>query len=168
MDSTCFIAPGQNTPFAQDFSDRLLALIASPLYGQADAAHTAIPAAAAVSAAPRRAAEPNARYYRLICLVHVTGSGKVGDPVRPEYVPTVADATRQGIVAWAVQLTDDKSMAIIHVAAINRKAFAPIFADTRPEIRVFEIGKSARATIEAEMQKYKAGFDLSTFEVWAQ
>jgi hypothetical protein len=25
MDSTCFIAPGQNTPFAQDFSDRLLA-----------------------------------------------------------------------------------------------------------------------------------------------
>ncbi len=24
MDSTCFIAPGQNTPFAQDFSDRLL------------------------------------------------------------------------------------------------------------------------------------------------
>ncbi len=115
-----------------------------------------------------RAADPAARYHRLICLVHLTGSGTKGDPVRPEYVPTAADAARQGIVAWAIQLTDDRSMAIIHVVAVNRNAFAPILADTRPEIRVFEIGKDSRAAIEAEMQKYKAGFDLSKFQAMAQ
>jgi hypothetical protein len=146
----------------------LFQIIAFSLFAQVDAPHAATPVAASTSSAPRRAADTNARYYRLICLVHLTGTGKVGDPIRPEYVPTVADATRQGIVAWATQLTDDRSMAIIHVAAINRNAFAPILADTRPEIRVFEIGKDSRATIEAEMQKHKAGFDLSKFEVRAQ
>jgi hypothetical protein len=59
-------------------------------------------------------------------------------------------------------------MAIIHVVAVNRSAFAQILADTRPEVRVFEIGKDSRAAIEAEMQKYKAGFDLSKFQVMAQ
>ncbi len=118
--------------------------------------------------AVRRAVDPNARYYRLICLVHVTGSGKNGDAMRPEYLPAAADAARQGILAWGMQLTDDKSMAIIHVVAANRRAFDPILADKRSEIRVFEIGKDSRAAIEAEMQKYKKGFDLTKFEVWAQ
>jgi hypothetical protein len=118
-------------------------------------------------AAPR-AADSNARYYRLVCLVHLTGSGKHDDPIRPEYVPTTADATRQGILAWGVQITDDKRMAIIHIVASNRHAFDAILADKRPEIRVFEIGRDSRVAIEAEMQKYKAGFDLTKFEVRAQ
>ncbi len=36
--------------------------------------------------AQQKAANANARYYRIICLVHLTGSGKAGDPVLPEYV----------------------------------------------------------------------------------
>jgi hypothetical protein len=35
-------------------------------------------------------------------------------------------------------------MATIHVVAVNRNAFAQILADTRPEVRVFEIGKDSR------------------------
>jgi hypothetical protein len=103
-----------------------------------------------------------------VCLVHLTGSGKHTDPIRPEYVPTAADAARQGILSWSVQITDDKNMAIVHLVASNRQAFDAIFADKRPEIRVFEIGKDSRAAIEAEMQKYKAGFDLSKFAVVAR
>jgi hypothetical protein len=132
------------------------------------------PAASAQLAQPAQhpsshhAADQEARYHRLICLVHLVGSGKRGDPIRAEYLPAATDATRRGILAVGVQITDDGKMAIIHVVAADRHAFDAIFADKRPEIRVFEIGKDSQATIEAEMQKYKKGFDLTTLEVLAQ
>jgi hypothetical protein len=116
----------------------------------------------------QHAADPSARYYRLICLVHFTGSGKHTDPVRPEYVPTAAATSRDGIVAWRVQVTDDKSMAIVHLVGANRQAFNAVLNDTRPEIRVFEIGKHGKAEIEAELRKYKKDFDLDSFQVVAQ
>ena len=34
----------------------------------------------------QKGADPAQRYFRLICLVHLTGSGQAGDPVVPEYV----------------------------------------------------------------------------------
>jgi hypothetical protein len=71
-------------------------------------------------------------------------------------------------VAWSFELTDDKSMAILHVAATNSQAFAPILADTRPEVKVFQLGKDSRATIEAEMQKYRKDFNLDNFRVVAR
>jgi hypothetical protein len=117
----------------------------------------------------QHAVAPTQRYHRLICLVHLTGSGTKDDPQTAEYVPAAIDvASRSGIIAWAKQITDDGKMAIIQVVAVDRNAFAPIFADTRPEIRVFEIGKDSQATIEAEMQKYKKGFTLDSIKVLAQ
>lgn len=59
-------------------------------------------------------------------------------------------------------------MAIVHYVAVNRKAFAGILADTRPEVRVFEIGRDDRSTIETEMKKYKKDFNLDTLKVYAQ
>jgi hypothetical protein len=160
----------------------------------------------------QRAADPSQRYFRLICLVHLTGSGKAGDPVVPEYVvqgtaaaqtgaaaPTtgtasvsgmavapaqpgqvagqpaapstpagVPMASRPGYLAWSMQVTDDGTMAIIHIVAADRHAFDSIMADTRPEIRVFEIGKDSATAIQTEMQKYKKDFDLTSFKVAAQ
>jgi hypothetical protein len=55
--------------------------------------------------------------------------------------PTATGAPLTGIVAWASQTTDDGTMAIIHIVAVDHNSFAAIFADTRPEIKVFEIGK---------------------------
>ena len=118
--------------------------------------------------AQQHSVDPSERYYRLICLVHVTGSGTLADPLRPEYVPDAADAARKGILAWSFQITDDKSMAIVHVVASNIHAFDAIRADARPEIRVFQIGKDSRAVIEQEMQKYKRGFSLDGMKVVAQ
>jgi hypothetical protein len=106
--------------------------------------------------------DPSMRYYRLICLVHLVGTGGKGDPIRPEYVPTAIDAKRQWIVAWSFQLTDDRKMAILHVVATNRAGFAPILADTRPEVKVFEIGKDGSAAIEGALGAVKAGFSLNT------
>ena len=59
-------------------------------------------------------------------------------------------------------------MAIVHLVSPDRRAFAQIFADQRPEIRVFELGKDSRTAIETEMRKYKQDFDLDTLEVVAQ
>jgi hypothetical protein len=116
----------------------------------------------------QHAVDPSARYYRVIALVHWTGSGQAADAARPEYVPTIDDGTRNGIIAWSVQPTDDKSMAIVHMVAVNHHAFDSVLADTRPETLVFEIGKDSQATIEAALQKYKKGFTLDHFKVVAQ
>jgi hypothetical protein len=134
----------------------------------------------------QHAVDPSQRYHRLICLVHLTGSGKKGDPILPEYVPvsvgpttgnsstaaagssTAVGAPLTGIAAWAMQITDDGKMAIIHMVAVNRNSFAAVFADTRPEIKVFEIGVDKQATIEAFMQQHKKGFTLNSIQVVAQ
>lgn len=125
-------------------------------------------AASAVAHSPRQAADASARYHRIICLVHLTGSGKLNDPIRPEYVPSAADAARQGILSWSVQLTDDKSVAIVHMVAANRSAFNTILADKLPEVKIFEIGKDSQASIEAALQQHKKGFSLSQFAVVAR
>ncbi len=56
-------------------------------------------------------------------------------------------------------------MAIVHYVAADRGAFASILADTRPEIKVFEIGKDKQADIETFMQQYKKGFTLDSIKV---
>ena len=144
----------------------------------------------------QKGADPTQRYFRLICLVHLTGSGQKGDPVAPEYVvqgvaaaqagiqahavggppetpgqpaaTTPAMSSRPGILAWSMQMTDDKHMAILHLVAADRHAFDAILNDKRSEIRVFEIGKDKKDDIEAEMKKYKKDFDLESFRVVAQ
>jgi hypothetical protein len=117
----------------------------------------------------QHAVDPTQGFHRLICLVHLTGSGTLADPMRPEYAPAPGSApSRAGIIAWTFQITDDRTMAIVHFVAVDRRAFASIFADTRPEIRVFEIGVATQAQIEAAMGMYKAGFSLDTLRVVAR
>lgn len=119
-------------------------------------------------ATAQHAVDPAHRYHRLICLVHLTGSGTKEDPKKPEYVPAAIDGSREGIIAWSQQISDDGRMAIVHLVAVDRKAFAPIFADTRPEIRVFEIGKDSPEAIEKELKKFKKDFTLDSIRVVAQ
>jgi hypothetical protein len=117
----------------------------------------------------QHAVDPTQGFHRLICLVHMTGSGSVSDPKRPEYVPGPADQpSRDGIIAWSFQPTDDGKMAIVHIVAAKREALAAIHGDKRPEIRVFQIGKDSRESIEKEMRKFKKDFDLDTLKVVAR
>ena len=117
----------------------------------------------------QHAADPAQRYFRLICLVHLTGNGKKGDPALPEYVPKAGDApSRDGIIAWSSQLTDDGKMAIVHLVAANHHAFDAILADKRPEIKVFEIGKDDPGSIESALKGAKKDFTLDSLKVVAQ
>jgi len=167
-----------------------------------------------------KGADATQRYYRVVCLVHLTGSGAAGDPIVPEYVgagvavaqagaaaaigratstttattngpaqnpapgpapgagqtstgqrpaPTPAyTVARPGIIAWRMTRTDDGTMAIVHMVAVDHHAFDAVLADTRPEISVFEVGKTPTASIEAAMQSHKQGFSLANFQVVAQ
>ena len=91
-----------------------------------------------------------------------------GTMVAPVAAPPGPMSSRPGILAWSMQLTDDGTMAIIHVVAADRNAFQAILADTRPEIRVFEIGKDTPAAINAALRQYKQNFDLDSFKVVVQ
>jgi hypothetical protein len=107
------------------------------------------------------------RYHRLICVVHLKGSGKKGDEVKPEYLP--ADiGSREGIIAWSMQMADDGKMAIVQYVAVDRHAFDAILTDERPDVRVFEIGVHGKDDIEKELKKFKKDFTLDSFKVVAQ
>jgi hypothetical protein len=59
-------------------------------------------------------------------------------------------------------------MAIIHIVAANRNAFAGVLSDKRPEILVFEPGKQTRQAIETALGAYRKGFTLAGFDVEAR
>ena len=80
-----------------------------------------------ILAGQQHAVDPTARYHRLICLVHLTGSGKGADAIRPEYAPDPSSAvSRAGIIAWSMQIADDGKMAIVQYVAVDRSAFKDI------------------------------------------
>jgi len=76
----------------------------------------------------QRAAAPGNRYFRLICLVHLTGSGKNGDPVVPEYV-TEGTAIARAADTIAVA-------AATPPAGLNSRALAAAPVATAPVARV--------------------------------
>lgn len=123
----------------------------------------------AAAAFAQHAVDPSARYYRVICLVHLTGAGTHQDPLRPEYVPQSTDAAEKaGIVAWSILPTDDKRMAILQLVARDRHAFESLMSDKRPEVKVFEIGTHGKELIETALKLVRKDFDLEKFQVVAR
>ena len=59
-------------------------------------------------------------------------------------------------------------MAIVQYVAVDRSAFKAILADKRPEIRVFEIGKTPPGAIEGALRRFKHDFSLDGLKVLAQ
>jgi hypothetical protein len=106
---------------------------------------------------------------RILAVVPLVGTGKKGDPIRPQYVPLpLANGTRldpNGIIGYTVQVCDDKKHAIVEMVARKRSAFAQIMADTSPDVKVFEKGKAKKADIQAEFAKWKKTFDLDHIKV---
>jgi hypothetical protein len=93
----------------------------------------------------------------------------VANPAEQSQKPTLAAASsRPGILAWSMLESDDGTMAIVQLVAADRRAFDSIFADKRPEIRVFEIGRDKPEAIQSELRKFRKDFDLQKFQVRAQ
>ena len=76
--------------------------------------------AAALSA--QRRVDPRYSYHRAIAVVPLVGSGTAEDPIRGKYVPSaqIAGTPGTGIIAFAVELTDDGTRAIVELVAVQR------------------------------------------------
>ncbi len=72
----------------------------------------------------QKAADPTQRYFRLICLVHLTGSGKDGDPIIPEYVAE-GTATAQAAIAAAAATAKDAAAASSQHGEMTPRAASP-------------------------------------------
>jgi len=119
-------------------------------------------------AQPQRV-DPRNMYERLLCVVPVIGSGTADDPRRPAYAPLPpapgTQLSRDGIIAYTFQLSDDGNLALVEFVAVDRKAFRNLLADTDARIKIFRKGQDKRADIEAEFKRLKKDFDLDRFGV---
>src|SRR5438128_6801491 len=71
---------------------------------QLSSASSQVDAQRKLSSSPTiHAASAIARYYRVICLVHLNGKGTAEDPFRPEYAPDESlPPDRMGILGWSM------------------------------------------------------------------
>jgi hypothetical protein len=98
----------------------------------------------------------------------MVGSGSADDARRPAHAPLAAAGmplSRDGIIAYTFQVSDDGNFALVEFVAVERKAFRELLADTDARIRIFRKGTDKRADIEAEFKKHKKDFNLDQFGV---
>lgn len=109
--------------------------------------------------------DPRNMYERALCVVPMVGSGTPDDPHRPAYAPLPpplgTPPTRDGIVAFTYQMSDDGQSALVEFVAYDRQAFKDLLADSN--IRVFIKGKDKRKDIEKEFRKYKKDISWNSF-----
>ena len=113
----------------------------------------------------QRRVDPRNSYERILAVVPIVGTGTFADPKRPLYAPAAPSQDRCGIIAFNFVTSDDGRFALVEFVARDRAAFAPILADRRPGLQVFERGKASRATVEAAFKALRKDFDFSRFGV---
>jgi hypothetical protein len=130
----------------------------------AQTAVTAAPTARGTIATTQQRVDPTMTYHRVLAIVPVTGSGTSIDPVRPMFAPAPsAVPSHTGIIAYQHQLSDDGTLSLVEFVAVDRSAFAALFASTDARVQYFEVGKSTQAEIQTAFQQKKASFSFATF-----
>jgi hypothetical protein len=113
----------------------------------------------------KRPVNPGQINERILAIVPMIGQGTLTDPRRPAYVPAQngrADSGPDlaGIIGFRMVLSDDGRFALVEFVALDRSAFADLLADRRPEVRIFEKGRTRREDIETEFRKLRKEFEL--------
>ena len=118
----------------------------------------------------QRRVDPRYSYHRVIAVVPLVGSGTPADPIRGKYVPTaqVTGQSETGIIAFALETTDNGKSAIVELVALHRTALAQVLADRSAGVLVFEKGVVPDASIEAAIRPFRKDFSLRSFGVVAQ
>jgi len=113
--------------------------------------------------------DPRNSYERVLAVIPLIGTGTTADPMRPDYAPMPLQpgtaASRDGIIAFSYVISDDGTLALAELVAVNRSAFKALLADTRPQVKVFLKGRDNPDDALAEFQKHKKGFTLSQLGV---
>lgn len=111
--------------------------------------------------------DPHNLHERVLCVVPIVGSGTMEDPRRPMYAPLPPKAgearSRADIHSFTWLESDDGRFALVEFVALDRIAFAAIYAEGRSDVKVFEKGKARRQDIEGEFRKHRKDFDLDRF-----
>src|SRR5437868_9603200 len=112
---------------------------------------------------------PEMRDHRVWAIVPLIGSGKPDDPKRPMFTPSPVEQAaklqkgdRSGVIGYSMQLSDDGKSALVEFVGPTPADLQHIVTSTAPGVKAFERGKASKAQIEAEFQKYKTGFTLSS------
>ncbi len=114
---------------------------------------------------------PRNTHERLLCIVPMVGRGTPDDPRRPMFAPAPAARgkapSREGIIAYTYQVSDDGRYALAEFVALDRTAFKPILdqQDRSVDVKAFVKGKDKKADVEAEFRKLKRDFDADRSEV---
>ncbi len=126
-------------------------------------AQTAVTAHGTIATTQQRV-DPTMTYHRVMAIVPLAGSGTSSDPQRPMFAPAPSAVSgHTGIIAYQHQLSDDGTLSLVEFVAVDRSAFAALFASTNPQVQYFEVGKSTQAEIQAAFQQKKASFSFATF-----
>jgi len=110
-------------------------------------------------------------HERMVCIVPMVGRGTDADPRRPMFAPLPAARgeapSRDGIIAYTFQESDDGRYALVEFVALDRSAFAPILEEKgrNVEVKAFVKGKDSKADIVAEFGKMKRNFDAERLRV---
>jgi hypothetical protein len=114
---------------------------------------------------------PRNIHERIWCVVPMVGSGTPEDPRRPLFAPVPGapgeQPSRDGIIAFTYQESDDGRFALAEFVALERAAFTEILAerDRRADVKVFVKGEARRSDIETEFRRWKRGFSFDRFGV---
>ena len=107
-----------------------------------------------------------------MAVVPLIGTGTHEDPIRPAYAPgprprgsKLSKPDSTGILGFNFMMSDDKQHALVEFVARDRSAFKDLLADKRPDVKVYEKGKTKRSDIEAAFKKFKKDIDLDRFMV---
>ena len=97
-------------------------------------------------------------------------SGSFTVTIRGKYVPTAQETGQSGtgIIAFALETTDNGKSAIVVLVALQRTALAQVLADRSAGVLVFEKGVVSDASIEAAIRPFRKDFSLQSFGVVAQ
>jgi hypothetical protein len=118
-----------------------------------------------VALSAQRRVDPRYSYHRVIAVVPLVGAGSPEDPIRGKYVPTpqTAGPPGTGIIAFAVELTDDGKRAIVELVAVQRATLARSWRTVASWF--FEKGVARAADVESAIQPLRKDFSLQTFGV---
>jgi hypothetical protein len=108
---------------------------------------------------------PGNMYHRIYAVVPLVGTGTPNDPKRPMFAPSPSaapSADRSGILAYQMQVSDDGKFALVEFVGQTPAALRSVLNATVPGVTLFEGGTASPAAIEAEFQKYKKSFKLSS------
>jgi hypothetical protein len=120
--------------------------------------------ASAIYSRPR--VSPQNSYERLIAIVPMIGTGAPEDPRRPMFTPANGvDGSRQGLLGFSFQISDDENYALVEFVGMNRAAFKEILAEAKSGVKIFQRGKFKKEDLATAWGLHKREFNLENLGV---